>query len=275
MRRASGAKTRSWSSGGRSPCSGSTRRLRWTAISAIASRALAISAAPGRNTSTSPPLSATVSLRTAAATCSASGLRSGRSAYSTATSKRRPSLRTIGQPRCAAIGAASSVADITTTLRSRRGPRINSTSSASATSACKWRSWNSSSTTAETRSSSGSWSILRVRTPSVTYLSRVRGPVASWKRTWKPTLSPTRSPRSSATRRAAVRAASRRGSSTTTSPSTEWSSAGGTRVVLPAPGGASTTTAGPSRRAATMRGTTSSMGSGSRIGSARMVHQPR
>ena len=59
---------------------------------------------------------------------------------------------------------------------------------------------------------------------------------------------PTRSPSSSATRRAARRAASRRGSSTRISPSTNpaSSSARGTRVVLPAPGGASSTSSASS-----------------------------
>ena len=49
---------------------------------------------------------------------------------------------------------------------------------------------------------------------------------------------------SSATRRAARRAARRRGSRTTISPGTRSRSAGGTRVVLPAPGGASRTRLG-------------------------------
>ncbi len=265
LRCEAGASARSCSSAGRSPCRGSTSRRRCAASSATASPAWRISAAPGRNTRTSPLVSATVSLRTAAATCSERRCGSGRSACSTATSKRRPSLRTMAHPRCAATGPASSVADMTSTLRSGRGPRKSCSKSASATSPCRCRSWNSSSTTAETPRRSGSASSRRVSTPSVTYRSRVRGPVASSNRTWYPTVSPGRSPSSCATRRAAVRAASRRGSSTTTSPGTRSSRAGGTRVVLPAPAGASSTSAGPARIRAATSGSTSSMGSGSRI----------
>ena len=71
--------------------------------------------------------------------------------------------------------------------------------------------------------------------------------------------------RSAAMRRAAARAATRRGSSTSTRPSTASSSAGGTRVVLPEPVGALSTTAPAWRSAPRRSGSTSSTGSGSRI----------
>src|ERR1700733_12656340 len=61
-------------------------------------------------------------------------------------------------------------------------------------------------------------------------------------------------------RRAASRAAIRRGSSTTTSPLTISSSAGGTRVVLPAPGGASITRLGERLRDSMISGRIASTG---------------
>src|SRR5204863_9407277 len=92
---------------------------------------------------------------------------------------------------------------------------------------------------------------------------RVFAPPCSSKRTLYPTVSPRRSPRSSATRRAAIRAAKRRGSRTITSPriSERSKSAGGTRVVFPAPGGASMTSAELLRSSARISGMTSSIGS--------------
>src|SRR5262249_47189309 len=75
---------------------------------------------------------------------------------------------------------------------------------------------------------------------------------------------------SSATRRAPSRAASRRGSSTTISPSTPASSsARGTRVVLPAPGGASSTRLGTRSSDATISGRSGSIGSGVSLGNNR------
>ncbi len=72
------------------------------------------------------------------------------------------------------------------------------------------------------------------------------------KRICQPTSRPSVQPCSSAIRRAAARAAIRRGSSTTTCPSpaiSDAASAGGTRVVLPAPGGACSTALGPRAQA--------------------------
>ena len=75
---------------------------------------------------------------------------------------------------------------------------------------------------------------------------RVRLETLEPKRTRKPTVSPTGSPSVEAMRAAAARAASRRGSSTRIFLSFAHgssSSTSGTRVVLPAPGGATSTAA--------------------------------
>lgn len=79
----------------------------------------------------------------------------------------------------------------------------------------------------------------------MTTSTRVSRPTTRSPRTVKPTEAPTRSPSSHAIRRAAARAAIRRGSATSTrragpaphSPA----SARGTSVVLPVPGGATST----------------------------------
>src|SRR5690606_13200996 len=75
---------------------------------------------------------------------------------------------------------------------------------------------------------------------------------------------PTGSPLSSAMRSAAARAARRRGERSHTAPLHHgWSrSAGAMRVVLPAPGGATTTRLGLSVNAARISGRTASIGSG-------------
>src|SRR5262249_2472119 len=75
-----------------------------------------------------------------------------------------------------------------------------------------------------------------------------------------PTSLPTAHPRSSAMRRAMARAATRRGCSRMSAPSS--ASAGGTRVVFPAPGGAVTTRARCLRTSATISARRSSIGSG-------------
>ena len=93
-------------------------------------------------------------------------------------------------------------------------------------------------------SSDGSSSTSRVNTPSVITSMRVRFEIFEPKRTRKPTVSPTCSPSVDAMRLAAARAASRRGSSTRIFLSFAQgssSSTSGTRVVLPAPGGATST----------------------------------
>ena len=92
----------------------------------------------------------------------------------------------------------------------------------------------------------------RVRMPSVATSSRVSVEKRRSKRTWKPTSSPSVQPCSSAIRRAIERAATRRGCSRNTGPSGV--SAGGTRVVLPEPGGATSTAARARRQRVARRG---------------------
>ena len=86
----------------------------------------------------------------------------------------------------------------------------------------------------------------RVKMPSVTTSMRVLRDTFEPKRTRRPTVSPTFSFSVAAIRSAAARAASRRGSSTRIFLSAAQSvsiSHSGTRVVLPAPGGATRTAA--------------------------------
>ena len=85
---------------------------------------------------------------------------------------------------------------------------------------------------------------MRVKTPSVTTSMRVFGPDFETIRARNPIRSPTASDKECAMRSAAARAAMRRGSSTRIlRPWSQLSSinASGTRVVLPAPGGATRT----------------------------------
>ena len=150
--------------------------------------------------------------------------------------------------------------------RSSRKPSCASSASARPRSASSERSWNSSNSTAATPSSDGSSRIMRANTPSVTTSMRVRAETRLCSRTRRPTVSPTASPRLEAMRAAAARAASRRGSSTMILPlaaNGSSSSASGTRVVLPAPGGATSTARVPAPSAAASRGRASSIGSGS------------
>ena len=109
---------------------------------------------------------------------------------------------------------------------------------------------------------------MRVNTPSVTTSIRVRRDTFEPKRTRKPTVSPTRSPSVFAIRSAAARAASRRGSRTRMrrcSAHGSSASTSGTRVVLPAPGGATSTAALLARNAAVSSGSAASMGSGDEV----------
>eukprot|EP00967_Tisochrysis_lutea_P096080 scaffold140497_cov29-Tisochrysis_lutea.AAC.6 len=98
--------------------------------------------------------------------------------------------------------------------------------------------------------------------PSVTTSTRVRWLEAPSRRTWYPTRSPSSSPRSEAIREAAERAAMRRGSRTRID-QCEWrsSSARGTAVVLPAPGGACSTRFGALSSDSTICGSSGVMGS--------------
>ena len=102
-----------------------------------------------------------------------------------------------------------------------------------------------------------------MNTPSVMTSMRVRLETLEPKRTRRPTVSPTCSPSVDAMRAAAARAASRRGSSSSIFLSFAHgssSSTSGTRVVLPAPGGATSTAELPPRNAAVRRGSASSIG---------------
>src|SRR5689334_16211178 len=108
--------------------------------------------------------------------------------------------------------------------------------------------------------------------PSVTTRSRVSAVKRRSKRTCQPTSRPSVQPRSSAMRAAIARAATRRGWSRMTGPSA--TSAGGTRVVLPAPGEATTTAARARRTSSTIESMYGSIGSGL-IAPAPQLPQPR
>jgi hypothetical protein len=166
-------------------------------------------------------------------------------------------------PRSLATRAPSRVADMTRRRRSSRRPPCASRARAKPRSASSERSWNSSKRTAATPSRAGSSRIMRAKTPSVTTSIRVRRPTFEPRRTRRPTVSPTASPRVCAMRSAAARAASRRGSSTMSLPPfTQGSSSStrGTRVVLPAPGGATSTALDRAPRLAVRSARTASMG---------------
>src|ERR1700733_3749209 len=112
-------------------------------------------------------------------------------------------------------------------------------------------------------SSIGSSRMSRVKIPSVMISMRVLRDTFEPNRTRRPTVSPTRSPSVFAMRSAAARAASLRGSSTRMRRSLTQSSlarTSGTLVVLPAPGGATSTAQLFARNASVNSGTTASMG---------------
>ena len=104
-----------------------------------------------------------------------------------------------------------------------------------------------------------------MKTPSVTTSMRVFGPDLETIRARNPIRSPTASDKECAMRSAAARAAMRRGSSTRIfRPWSQLSSikASGTRVVLPAPGGATRTADAHAARALRTSSRTASIGSG-------------
>ena len=111
--------------------------------------------------------------------------------------------------------------------------------------------WNSSRMTMSKSLSSGSLCRRAVRIPSVATRSRVRSEKRRSKRICHPISSPIRHPCSAAIRRASARAATLRGCRRITRPS--FTRAGGTRVVLPDPGGATMTAALRSRMVSTIR----------------------
>jgi hypothetical protein len=106
---------------------------------------------------------------------------------------------------------------------------------------------------------------MRVKTPSVTTSIRVFGPDFETIRARNPIRSPTASDKVCAMRSAAARAAMRRGSSTRIfRPGSQLSSinASGTRVVLPAPGGATRTADARAAKAVRNSSRMTSIGSG-------------
>ena len=145
-------------------------------------------------------------------------------------------------------------------ITSRRSARASQACFASAMprSACTLRSWNSSRMIVRKPASSGSCCSRAVRMPSVAKRTVVAGPNWRSKRTCHPTSLPIVHPCSAAMRAARLLAATRRGCRTITGPST--ASAGGTRVVFPAPGAAVTTTARESRTLARISGRRGSIG---------------
>ncbi len=223
-----------------------------------------ISAAPGRKASSEPAL-ARVARRIASASCGSIG-RASRPRYLVSTGNERPSAAITGAAsRSLATRAPSIVADMTRSRKSSRRPFCTSRAKASPRSASSERSWNSSNRTAATFSSIGSSRISRVKMPSVTISIWVRREVFEPKRTRRPTVSPTFSPKVLAIRVAAARAAILRGSNTRMRRSAAQGSppsANGTRVVLPAPGGATKTATLRPRNTAVSSGSAVSIGNG-------------
>ena len=167
-------------------------------------------------------------------------------------------------PRSRATAAPSSVADITSTRSAGDSAARPSRHSASPRSACRLRSWNSSKMTAATPSSAGSSCSSRVSTPSVTTSMRVARDTRVSSRMRYPMVPPGLSPRVCAMRAATARAATRRGSSSSRRfPCAQGSSsnASGTTLLLPAPGGASSTAEACVFRAASSAGSAASIGS--------------
>lgn len=257
------ATARSCSRGVSWPCSSrtSTPGLRSSAATRETSRA------PGRKTRASTAGSCARARRCASAVVRAtwernagvtprSSRRCGPGCHMTSSGCSADGQSTTGAgsspPSSAAKRAASTVADIATTVRSSRSCR-SSASMPTSRSDSTPRSCTSSSTTAAVPGSSGSASRRRSRMPGVTNSTRVRALTSRSPRTLQPTTSPGRVPLSAASRRAAARAATRRGWTTTTrpgaaaSPATNSATTGGTTVVLPVPGGACTTATPPCR----------------------------
>ena len=156
----------------------------------------------------------------------------------------------------------SMVADMTRTRRSSRRTARLSNASASPRSLSRWRSCASSNSTAETPASSGSARIMFTKIASVTTRTRVRAERLLSSRVTYPTVSPGFSPNVCAMRSAAARAATRRGDVRMTVPLHQpcSSSAGATAVVLPAPGGATSTPHPCSRKASSNSGMTERIG---------------
>ncbi len=260
---AAGSMARSCSARSRAPNSGTISTAGSLTVAASSSAVRRISAAPGRKTS-AEPLSSASARRTVRATSSSSRAAGSRPTWRVTTGKARPALSTTGAPPSrAATRAPSRVADMTRMRRSSRKAPWVSSASARPRSASRLRSWNSSKRTAATPSSVGSSRIMRVKMPSVTTSTRVRADTFEPKRTLRPTRPPTSSPSVLAIRSATARAAMRRGSSTRILPVPDQDSSistSGTRVDLPAPGGATRTARVAPARASRRAGNAASMG---------------
>ena len=272
-----GARARSCTAGVSCPCRGRMSTVAATSGGSVVARRCStrrISAAPARNTNTSPGPSARA-WRTASATAGSIGVVAAMGRYRVVTGWAAPgACTTVAPPSRPAVAATSRVADITTTARSgRKLPAVSSTR-ASPVSADRERSWNSSKITTSTPASSGSRCRRRVRIPSVTNSMRVRALVRRSSRVVSPMNPPTGSPRCPARKWAMARAATRRGSSTSTRPPTTPERAFGTRVVLPEPGAAATTTRRRAVTASPISPNTASMGSGTAASTGRSLPVP-
>ena len=163
-----------------------------------------------------------------------------------------PRSRSRGaSPINAAKRAPSSVADIATSRRSGRSAACASSASARPKSLSRLRSCTSSNRTADTPASSGSaW--MRLTEDAFghdDHAGRDRPPRIEPRRVADGPRRPVHRP-GSAIRSAAARAARRRGEAEASRPSTgARADAGATAVVLPAPGGATSTVFDPPRRA--------------------------
>ena len=203
---------------------------------------------PGRNTSTSPGSSRRASVTAEPTACSRRSWRwRGRQRTSTGWVRPSPTTTGAGSPSTAsrrANSAVSAVADIAAIRRSGRSGAA-SRRRARPRSVVRLRSCTSSNRTAAMPGSSGSRWRRRVRIPSVHHLDARRRPDPALVPGLVPDQLADGVPVRSAIRRAVARVASRRGSSITMRPSPRHassSSASGTTVDLPAPGGADRTT---------------------------------
>ena len=222
-----------------------------------------ISATPGRKARTSPSASLANARLIAAAISSSIRASVFRPMWRNVSGHDRPSLVITGAFISVAKRLPSSVADIAISRKSGRNPVCTSNANARPKSLSRLRSCTSSNSTADTPASSGSSCIRLRKIPSVSTRTRVAADCLLSMRVAYPIVCPTGSPAISAIRSAAARAANRRGESSNICPSHQGSSsnAGATIVVLPAPGGATSTALGTLRSATFKSSKTDSMGS--------------
>ena len=230
---------------------------------------------PGRKARISPLCSARAErMARAIASGRSRGRAMSRVVCWTSTGNMRPALSTISAPISGASRAPSAVADIAIRRNSGRSMRCKSRQKASARSDSSDRSWISSRMTAATPSRPGSDCRRRTSRPSVMTSIRVSADVAESRRVRNPTVRPTCSPSKKAMRLAAALVARRRGSSIRIF----WSprhdapcNASGTSVVLPAPGGATSTALRPASSKACNAGSASVTGRSGRSGMTRAI----